>query len=778
MQLAASTLESMQLRDSLRGDLKSPSSSHRVRHRGGLLSQQLEPWGGDTADDRVVLSSQDVEQLKRQVLRLTQVRSDRDAYIQELLAEADAVQRRHESELARRSSWSQREVAERLAAQQHEHDLFTEERSRAHAAALAQQAFNHEREIEELRRALRADGERRLADRLKERAVLHRDVVMRLQSGIEELRQRLQTLTNNLSEVAVDQERELLLAQDEKEIGTTPAMLGATEESGRRSQASVDAPLEGRCTPTSTTQVPPNAVEGIDSAGEAAALHGALEAVALAERAAADAATDAERVLRGARKDADRAAHVGQQLAEACAHVRCSAASAREARVQEEVHAEVRQAELGQRLKEQRRALCCRSREWALAAAAGWGQALLLRVVLVWGAEVRRLRGLAAETQQVYQKRRQRRPLVLARIAADMDNWLHIVFASWLVAAANSRREAATTQQLAEAATEAEAQLQVVRVEADRLRRELSSQLRAQSLQKSSANTSGQLRSILVHWVIATREAKLQAAHRHQSITAAASSSSEIYKLRIEAKKATLELRKQRRAHGVSAIHANLDRRTQSALLAWAAAVREGQREANFQRQMEVSTAESAANCAVLRMEGRRCVMELREQRRRQARRATEADLLHFQQLALRAWASVVGATRLASRVARAAAGEAEQSALRLAETRATEALREAHAQHRVKMEKELGELRVHTEEAVAAEARHGASRIAEALAEVRAEHRAEVERLETQLARLRSELEGPSAPHAADRAGTNFNSSPRQHRGAAVPIDRPRGAR
>jgi hypothetical protein len=117
-------------------------------------------------DGRVTF--EEIEHLKRQVTRLTQLRRDRDNYIQDLLQEAEATQRRHETEMGRQTVRTQREAVERLSAQQREHDLHLEERSRAHAAALAQQAWQHEREIEELRKALRIDGERRQAEKFTE----------------------------------------------------------------------------------------------------------------------------------------------------------------------------------------------------------------------------------------------------------------------------------------------------------------------------------------------------------------------------------------------------------------------------------------------------------------------------------------------------------------------------------------------------------------------------------------------------------------------------------
>merc|ERR1719162_801744 len=180
--------------DSLRSDVKTPGGRLSLRtptvRTGGRLSQSERSESANSAcDDRA--TAHEIEHLKKQVTRLTQLRRDRDNYIQDLLAEAEATRRRHEGEIARRTVKNQREAAERLSSQQREHDLHLEERSRAHAAALAQQAWQHEREIEELRKSLRIDAERRLAERLTEAANHHREMLLRLQLGVDELRQRL-----------------------------------------------------------------------------------------------------------------------------------------------------------------------------------------------------------------------------------------------------------------------------------------------------------------------------------------------------------------------------------------------------------------------------------------------------------------------------------------------------------------------------------------------------------------------------------------------------------
>merc|ERR1719271_1835513 len=186
-------------------------------------------------------------------------------------------------------------------------------------------------------------------------------------------------------------------------------------------------------------------------------------------------------------------------------------------------------------------------------------------------------------------------------------------------------------------------------LEAKSFNTRLSGELRAQGLRLGRAHTGFEKRIMLFRWAVATREARKEAAHRRQLITAAADASAEVYKLRAEAKKVAVELRKQRRAHGVAAIHANLDRRIQSVLLAWGSIVRDSQRESAYQRQLDIAAAESAAGCAVLRMEGRRATLELRQERRAQALRAIDAGLRHWQHLTLREWwAQTVGSRQQA----------------------------------------------------------------------------------------------------------------------------------
>jgi len=116
--------------------------------------------------------------------------------------------------------------------------------------------------------------------------------------------------------------------------------------------------------------------------------------------------------------------------------------------------------------------------------------------------------------------------------------------------------------------------------------------------------------------------------------------------LRGDSKRAAVELRKQRRAHGVAAIHASLDKRLQAIFHAWSVVARDVQRESMYQRQLDIAAAESAASCAVLRMEGRRNTLELRVQRRAQALKAIASELRHWTHATFQAWASVAAKMR------------------------------------------------------------------------------------------------------------------------------------
>jgi len=164
-----------------------------------------------------------------------------------------------------------------------------------------------------------------------------------------------------------------------------------------------------------------------------------------------------------------------------------------------------------------------------------------------------------------------------------------------------------------------------------------SSGLRRRSVQLRTRHT---LQCALYWWAVVVRDARREARHRQEVLLASAEASAKLFKACADSKRAAQELRRQRRAHGVAAIHASLDRRVQAVVHAWAALSRDAQREALYQRQLDIAAAESAAGCAVLRMEGRRSCLELRQQRRTQACRRIGAEEQYLCHITLYAWSA------------------------------------------------------------------------------------------------------------------------------------------
>jgi hypothetical protein len=131
-------------------------------------------------------------------------------------------------------------------------------------------------------------------------------------------------------------------------------------------------------------------------------------------------------------------------------------------------------------------------------------------------------------------------------------------------------------------------------------------------------------------------------AHQRQYMAAAADASSENYQLRSQSRKTAIDLRKQRRAHGVAAIHASLDRHLQVSLQAWSRLARDAQQESMLQTQLDACAAESAANCISLRMEYQRGTFALRAQNRAIALRAVIDGLQHVLHVVLYGWRCLV----------------------------------------------------------------------------------------------------------------------------------------
>lgn len=882
---------------------------------------------------------QEIENLKRQVSRLTQVRMDRDSYIQDLITDAQTAQRRHEGELARSTARNQRDFNERLTAQQREHDLHLEERTRVHAAALAQQAFQHELELAELRKTLRSDGERRLAEQLAATAVVNRRGLDEVASKLEELRRQLQGYSTTVIETRCS-------VLDTGGLGAraAPTFAGAV-------LANVEAKCSTSCSSphawgrASSLQMEPEPEEGHQSPpGHSASVPEEAGAcvdepysqLALAEQAGARALEDVLRRIKGLQGDLLR--HAGQVLetsavaprtepnpqvkvaqsktelpdvkateladrasaallraesrwemlvlfrswAQQTSSSRQCAQLGQEAKLREDhlqesgrrlrgkssavlaasssrlclqtafgawakeatlsksqaAHeaalatakalAEDIQTEAAQRALKCKAAICalglkgalqseerwrlCLFRAWAAAAA----QSRLTRdcqqqldaAAAERHQEVAALEAAAAERSRVLRMRILDQ--AAGRIQSEQCRIQALVLQAWLASTSLSRMAAAHQQECAHAAAafardqrakELAAQeqersqivYQALRtwaavVSSAKVEAALDSRLKAQAkasavelgslkesyqqrlvslsaqrkaaLQRASTSSSHRhLATALVAWAVAVRDRRHEAAHRRRVLDMEADYTSEIYRLKNESKRTATDLRKQRRAHGVAAVHASLDRRLQSVLHAWAGVSREAQREAIYQRQLDIAAAESAASCAVLRMEGRRNLLEMRQQRQAQAERAIAASGRQLLHTILFAWSAAVAETRHETcflqqlSVAIAQADEACNQA-REAEARHSNALREAEerlvqaeAAHAAALEVKVEETKKRQVEVMQlAERLQALVGAAEEVGDASCSNHSELSKLKDQVAEFRSQLNQGSA--------------------------------
>lgn len=146
------------------------------------------------------------------------------------------------------------------------------------------------------------------------------------------------------------------------------------------------------------------------------------------------------------------------------------------------------------------------------------------------------------------------------------------------------------------------------------------------------------LRMEFLIWAVIVREGRKEAGHRHQMFTVAADSVASIHRVRADTKKAMTELKRQRRTHAISAVHSSIDRRLQVTLYAWSTVARDAQRETMYQRQFDIAAAESAASCAISRMQCRRSETELRRQKKIQALDNIRTGLRHWQLCIFHAW--------------------------------------------------------------------------------------------------------------------------------------------
>jgi len=208
-----------------------------------------------------------------------------------------------------------------------------------------------------------------------------------------------------------------------------------------------------------------------------------------------------------------------------------------------------------------------------------------------------------------------------------------------LMTIANSAVESSTQASTEKAAAEA----------ADRERAEVESQeallvrgrLKEQAYAKAASHGQHAQYHAFRAWVSAMRNAAKEAQHNQQIFDLQAKSSADTSTLRKELEKEISRLRRQRRSHGVSAIHANLAFQMHAVLTVWSHLVSEQQREVAHQRQLDFAAAEAAADSVALRAE---CHCRVAELRRRQCAlllTGIRAHADHWRHAIICAWAAI-----------------------------------------------------------------------------------------------------------------------------------------
>lgn len=693
----------------------------------------------------------EIETLKRQVTRLTQLRRDRDGYIQELLSE----ERRHEGDMARRTTRGQWEIVERFAAQQQ--DL--EERSRKHAAALAQQAWQHELELGEVRKALRKES----AEKLSQAARQHCRDMESLKIGLSEIHEQIIGL--KMSESSCAKERHSS-SSDVSAFGSTPprwhrSASQALEPEPEEGNTSFE--LEASTLETEQGEEDPFAQLSLSEQAASRATEAAGLALVACRQVLGQTLT--HRPLSAVGEQVSKSHSLGRAVADLQIQatltrsllswrVSCleAAASRQHEAVMRNVRAEIasrasiliakpearlenyclaawlhlwmketacsQAAKSGDALKAAKSELAVleaelsRTREklekkledfdrffrrsyddrWQQAAFRVWSTASLSSSCAKLKADIWELRLGCTQQLKVFRQQRCERERI--RLDLEQASRQHLFLRLWREASSASRAEKRhSAEALAfsrlrkqdacralkvadsqfqhvtlwawatvvatvrhDAACEHNVQVQTDQVaeaalERSQLLEEFENQSLAMNMQLQvivgrvvQAYMHRWLATALLNWAAAVNERKREAVHRHRVLELEAASSAELFRFRIEAKRTAMELRKQRRAHGVAAVHASLDRRLQSVVHAWSVIARDSQREGIYQRQLDIAAAESAAGCAVLRMEGRRTQLDLRNQRRASGMRALEASRRQVRHVVVRAWRGVIAA--------------------------------------------------------------------------------------------------------------------------------------
>lgn len=779
--------------DAFSGEHRAPAQrvvhSHTTARAtsGRLALAQLEVRR-EPQDDGRAGSFHDMESLKWQVSQLTQLRHQRDTYIQDALAEVEAAQHRHESEFACRNVQCQREVSEWFAVQQREHDEHLEEWSHLHAAALAKQALQHEFELEELRKAVRRESERQFAGRLAERSSLLCDLLTRLQSKAEDLQLHIAQHTTVFEAAFADDQHgqtagepiACLLGTPDAQLWSSQAGCVAAKprlqvgkpEAGIGQREALEAPDAMTPAPHGCALAPRTAAEEMEAGLAAEAALDAARSCLLQATAALASATVRKapctpaaassigvkrlgmaspslcsvvphRVDIGAlfHRWAALAACKQHQSASECgvehlafsakckkshpctpAHSATSAhlckwrlttlhawaaevARARSQMAWKQPPCPAEAAYEALELPGQRKV----ARLWALEVYAECWRLLVIRSwaavvqaarldracqhqvvqVIESTAELSRIRELVAmhvgglcrklQTQgliakavealhfqqvvlrawgeactharheRLHQQHLARQHALLHKkqslwallvVQVCLQHVRHVVVRAWSAVAAEARRLLEHERQLARETARWRAEHKGLQEEAHQRISVLKDRLQVQWLQAARMRVQHQLGSAVFWWTVVVRDAHREAKHRHQLLIAAADCSAELFRVRNEGRRTTSELRKQRRAHGIAAVHASLDRRLQAVLHAWSLVARDAQREALYQRQLDIAAAESAAGCAVLRMEARRSALELQHRRRAQAFRWLGALRHCWCRAALAAWAT------------------------------------------------------------------------------------------------------------------------------------------
>ncbi|CAK0817384.1 unnamed protein product [Prorocentrum cordatum] len=280
--------------------------------------------------------------------------------------------------------------------------------------------------------------------------------------------------------------------------------------------------------------------------------------------------------------------------------------------------------------------------DFALGSSGAAGR-LLVKALTAWRAGHLYQRRLDAEGRRATEAQGLLRRRAVADVGADAERLQHAVLRAWKAASSSSSPAPRAEHQKA-------------------LRRAVVAEERgaARALQVAQHASRRHLVAAVVAWRAALHLQQREAARRQRTLHAEVCFATELHRVRAAGAKLADELRRQRRAHGVAAIHASMDRRMQAVLHAWYAGTRERQREALHKSQLDIAAAEAAAGCAVLRMEGRRSALELKRKWRAESLRVEAARSQQFQRSVLVAWASLGRASRRELLAAQLAASRAE----------------------------------------------------------------------------------------------------------------------